>query len=124
MKNQLIALGLATLVTGVATTPSLAQVVIHEDRRSPSVYVEEDGDETQFIQEFNRRHESRDRWSENRRSFGPRDVIRLLKRRGYRVRDVSDVGERYLVKASRDGDDLLVSVSRSGEIMGVIHDHY
>jgi hypothetical protein len=124
MKNQLIALGLATLVTGVATTPSLAQVVIHEDRRSPSVYVEEDGDETQFIQEFNRRHESRDRWSENRRSFGPRDVIRLLERRGYRVRDVNDVGERYLVKASRDGDDLLVSVSRSGEIMGVIHDHY
>jgi hypothetical protein len=124
MKNQLIALGLATLVTGLATTPSLAQVVIHEDRRSPSVYVEEDGDETQFIQEFNRRHESRDRWSENRRSFGPRDVIRLLERRGYRVRDVNDVGERYLVKASRDGDDLLVSVSRSGEIMGVIHDHY
>jgi uncharacterized protein YuzE len=40
------------------------------------------------------------------------------------VRDVNDVGERYLVKASRDGDDLLVSVSRSGEIMGVIHDHY
>jgi hypothetical protein len=86
--------------------------------------VEEDGDETQFIQEFNRRHESRDRWSENRRSFGPRDVIRLLERRGYRVRDVNDVGERYLVKASRDGDDLLVSVSRSGEIMGVIHDRY
>jgi hypothetical protein len=124
MKNQLIALGLTALVIGVATTPSLAQVVIYEERRSPSVYVEEDGDETQFIQEFNRRHESRDRWSENRRSFGPRDVIRLLERRGYRVRDVNDVGERYLVKASRDGDDLLVSVSRSGEIMGVIHDRY
>jgi hypothetical protein len=35
---------------------------------------------------------------------------------------VRDVGERYLIRAWRDGDDLLVSVSRRGEIMGVVHD--
>jgi hypothetical protein len=50
--------------------------------------------------------------------------MRLLERRGYRVGDVKDVGERYLVSASRDGDNLLVSVSRRGEIMGVVHDRY
>ncbi|MGV2085720.1 hypothetical protein [Rhizobium sp. K7/93] len=55
-------------------------------------------------------------------SFGPGDVITLLEGRGYRVRNVQDVGKRYLVKATRGGDNLLVSVSRSGDIMGVVHD--
>ncbi|MGO8396684.1 hypothetical protein ACC760_40040, partial [Rhizobium ruizarguesonis] len=67
-------------------------------------------------------HDQRSGWRSGRDNFGPDYAVRLLERRGYRVRDVKDVGERYLIMAWRDGDDLLVSVSRMGEIMGVVHD--
>lgn len=74
--------------------------------------------------QWNRRHDARREWGLRRGSFGPNDAMRLLERRGYRVKDVRDVGERYIVRAWRGGDDLLVSVSRSGEIVGVVHERY
>lgn len=122
MKNYLAVFAVAIIVTGGAASASHAQVVIHEDPWSSSGYVDQGGVESQFLQDWNQRHDSRNRWGEGRRDFGPEDAIRLLERRGYRVRDVEDVGIRYLVKATRGGDDLLVSVSKSGEIMGVVHE--
>ncbi|MFK3780123.1 hypothetical protein [Agrobacterium sp. NPDC089420] len=98
--------------------PSQAQVVIYND--DPPAYSQDRGQaEADFLGRWNQRHERRG-WDR----FGPDDAIHLLERRGYRVKTVTDVGERFLVRASRDGDDLLVSVSRGGEIMGVVHEGY
>ncbi|CAN7349853.1 hypothetical protein LJR009_002938 [Bosea sp. LjRoot9] len=123
MKVFVIALGMTAAIMMDLVRPAVAQVVIDRNH-SQSVDSGEADMEAQALQDWNRRHNAPNGWGERRNNFGPRDVIRLLERRGYRVRDVNDVGERYLVKASRDGDDVLVSVSRSGEIMGVVHDRY
>ncbi|WP_246661161.1 MULTISPECIES: hypothetical protein [unclassified Rhizobium] len=113
---------MAASAAAIGTVSSCyAQVVFHEDQSS--TYSPGEGQpEADFLQRWNRRHEERREWGQNSDDFGPSDVIRLLVRRGYRVKDVQDVGPRYLVRAWRDGDDLLVSVSRSGEIVGVVHD--
>lgn len=123
MKATFIALGVTAATAMALATPVVAQVVIYNDQ-PPEIYSDEGETETHFIQDWNRHHDSRDRWGQRRNNLGPDDVIRLLERRGYRVRNVDDVGERFLVKASRGGDNLLVSVSRRGEIMGVVHDRY
>ncbi|MBB3609799.1 hypothetical protein [Rhizobium sp. BK602] len=123
MKTIFAALALTMAATIGGISPAAAQVIIYRDH-SPDDASDDDQVEPSFIQHWNREHDSTNRWGERRHSFGPNDVIRLLERRGYRVRDVDDVGERYLVRASRDGDNLLVSVSRDGEIMGVVHDRY
>ncbi|AYG62979.1 hypothetical protein CCGE525_30160 (plasmid) [Rhizobium jaguaris] len=114
----MMATALMTTVSAVA--PAGAQVVIHEGPRPG--YDDDDQGETEFLQRWNQHHDMRNEWGSGWTNFGPNDALRLLERRGYRVRDVRDVGERYLIKAYRDGDDLLVSVSRRGEIVGVVHD--
>ncbi len=121
MKRNVIALVVATAINGGVMAPAFSQVVIYNDQFSDP-YSVEGQTEGRFLQTWNRHHDSRNRWEGRRNNFGPDDVINLLEERGYRVRNVDDVGERYLVEASRGGDDLLVSVSRAGEIMGVVHD--
>lgn len=125
MKLKLTVLAAAVVLTVPFALPAGAQVVIHEDQGpaySPD-YPDDDQVETDFLRRWNSHHDSRS-WGSRSANFGPDDAMRLLERRGYRVRDVKDVGERYLIRASRGGDDLLVSVSRRGEIMGVVHDQY
>nr|WP_245279785.1 hypothetical protein [Rhizobium leguminosarum] len=122
---KLTVLAAAVILTIPFALPAGAQVVIHEDQGpaySPD-YPDDDQVETDFLRRWNSHHDSRS-WGSRSANFGPDDAMRLLERRGYRVRDVKDVGERYLIRASRDGDDLLVSVSRRGEIMSVVHDQY
>lgn len=123
MKIFVVALCMAAVTMSGLDTPAVAQVVIDRNH-SRAADLDDTEMEAQALQDWNRRHNSPNAWGQRRNNFGPDDVIRLLERRGYRVRDVNDVGERYLVKASRDGDNVLVSVSRSGEIMGVVHDRY
>lgn len=123
MKTHLLAACIAAAVSVGLTDFSYGQTVIYGNETS------NDSDapgqvESNFLQQWNRRHDERGRWGFDPDNYGPEDVIRLLERRGYRVNSVEDVGPRYLVKAWRDGDDLLVSVSRRGEIMGVVHDLY
>ncbi|BBU63300.1 hypothetical protein MSC49_32350 [Methylosinus sp. C49] len=112
---KMIFLSCGLIVTGLVGNgvPALSQVVI------PSV---PDNLESQYLEQWNRRHAERREWTPSPRDFSPDDAIRLLQRRGYRVFGVNDVGLRYLVRAWRDGDHLLVSLSREGEIMGVVHD--
>lgn len=59
----------------------------------------------------------RDGARERHEQFGQRDVISLLERRGYRVRDVRLERGRYFVRASRRDERLLVIVSRRGQIL-------
>ncbi|MBB5662148.1 hypothetical protein GGE68_000315 [Rhizobium leguminosarum] len=116
---KLTVLAAAVVLTVPFALPAGAQVVIHEDQGpaySPD-YPDDDQVETDFLRRWNSHHDSRS-WGSRSANFGPDDAMRLLERRGYRVRDVKDVGERYLIRASRDGDDLLVSVSRRGENYG------
>ncbi|MBO9136763.1 hypothetical protein J5289_27455 (plasmid) [Rhizobium sp. B230/85] len=123
MTRYVIAFTAAAALFVTAAVPAFSQVVIYDGQPSDSYSV--DGNtESNFLHSWNRHHDHQNRWSVQRPSFGPDDVITLLEDRGYRVRDVQDVGERYLVKATRGGDNLLVSVSRSGDIMGVVHDQY
>jgi hypothetical protein len=121
MKAAFIALALTAATMTVLINPAVAQVVIHEDQ-APDDYSAQDETESNFLHAWNRHHDKPNMWGERHNSFGPDDVIRLLEGRGYRVRNVKDVGVRYLVKATRGDDNLLVSVSRSGDIMGVVHD--
>ncbi|KAA3521762.1 hypothetical protein DXM29_23855 [Agrobacterium tumefaciens] len=122
MRCNAFALGLTVAVTISAAGQALSQAVIYDDQFSDPYSV--DGNtESRFLHAWNRHHDAENRWY-GRANFGPDDVISLLEDRGYRVRNVQDVGERYLVKATRGGDNLLVSVSRAGEIMGVVHDRY
>lgn len=123
MKRKVITLSVTAVVILAVSVPAFSQVVIYDDQFSEP-YSAEGGVESRFLHAWNRHHDSQERWRERRDNFGPDDVIRLLEARGYRVRNVDDVGERYLVQASRGGDNLLVSVSRAGEIMGVVHSGY
>lgn len=123
MKLPCLALGSVMAVMTALAAPVAAQVVIERDH-SRTVDPAEAELESQVLQDWNRRHSATGQWGERRGNFGPHDVIRLLEGRGFRVRDVNDVGARFLVKASRGDEDLLVSVSRSGEIMGIVHDRY
>ncbi|WFR97991.1 hypothetical protein [Rhizobium tumorigenes] len=121
MTRHVIAFTAAAALTAIAAVPAFPQVVIYDGEPSDPYSV--DGNtESNFLDSWNRHHDDQNRWSGQQSSFGPGDVITLLEGRGYRVRNVQDVGERYLVKATRGGDNLLVSVSRSGDIMGVVHD--
>lgn len=117
MKRPLIALtATALLITGFASS-AVAQDRYYRDN-SPAIYLEEDQSDGYFIQDRGRYDRDRDdRWEDRRDRFGPRDVTRMLERRGYRVRDVNFERGRYFVRASRRGDRVLVVVSRRGEIL-------
>ncbi|QCJ01204.1 hypothetical protein J5285_22245 (plasmid) [Agrobacterium larrymoorei] len=123
MRRHFIVLSAAIALSVIAALPAFSQVVIYDGQPSDPYSV--DGNtESDFLHAWNRHHDVERRWSGQRSSYGPNDVITLLQDRGYKVRNVEDVGERYLVKATRGGDNLLVSVSKSGDIMGVVHDRY
>lgn len=123
MNGHLLAACIAATVSVGLTDLSHGQTIIYGNESSD--YSAAPGQvESNFLEQWNRRHDERSRWGVDPDNYGPEDVIRLLERRGYRVNRVDDVGPRYLVKAWRDGDDLLVSVSRRGEIMGVVHGLY
>lgn len=121
MKLRKAALAAAVIIMASSVVPARAQVVIHKGQDSGS-YDDDAQAEADFLQRWNSDHDRRSEWAPHRANFGPNDAVRLLERRGYRVRDARDVGERFLIRAWRDGDDLLVSVSRGGEIVGVVHD--
>lgn len=121
MKTILITLGLTAVTMTSLIVPAVAQVVLHEDQLLDDRSVD-DETESNFLHAWNHHHDARNMWGDRRGNFGPDDVIRLLEGRGYRVRNVKDVGIRYLVQATRGDDNLLVSVSRSGDIVGVVHD--
>ncbi|MBZ5763720.1 hypothetical protein LAV84_30180 [Rhizobium sp. VS19-DR104.2] len=123
MTRYVIAFTAAAALVAIAAVPAFSQVVIY-DRQAADPYSVDGNTESNFLRSWNRHHDHQNRWSGQQSNFGPDDVITLLEDRGYRVKDVQDVGERYLVKATRGGDNLLVSVSRSGDIMGVVHDQY
>ncbi|MBB4955127.1 hypothetical protein H4S14_003254 [Agrobacterium vitis] len=123
MKNRVIALSVSAALSTIFAPHAFSQVVIY-DGQSSYPYAVDGNTESNFLNTWNRHHDAQNRWLGRSRNFGPDDVIRLLEDRGYRVRNVQDVGERFLVKATRGGDNLLVSVSRSGDIMGVVHDQY
>ncbi|AYM84831.1 hypothetical protein G6L67_24685 [Agrobacterium tumefaciens] len=121
MRRHVIVFSAAAALSAIAAPPAFSQVVIHDGQPSDSDAV--DGNtEFNFLHSWNRHHDNQNRWSGQRSSFGSDDVITLLEDRGYRVRNVQDLGERYLVNATRGSDHLLVSVSRYGDIMGVVHD--
>ncbi|QCJ01066.1 hypothetical protein [Agrobacterium larrymoorei] len=123
MRRNVILVGVAIALSAIATLPAFSQVVIYDGQSSDRYSV--DGDtESDFLHAWNRHHDNQNRWSGRSGNFGPDDVIILLQDRGYRVSNVQDVGERFLVNATRGGDKVLVSVSRSGDIMGVVHDQY
>ncbi|MGV1872653.1 MULTISPECIES: hypothetical protein [Agrobacterium] len=123
MRRHFILLSATAVFSAIAALPAFSQVVIY-DGQSSEPYSVDGNTESNFLHAWNRNHDDQNRWSQRGRRFGPDDVITLLEDRGYRVRNVQDVGERFLVKATRGGDNLLVSVSRSGDIMGVVHDQY
>ncbi len=123
VRRYIIVFSAAAALSAIAALPAFPQVVIHDGQPSDT-YAFDGNTEANFLHSWNRLHDDQNHWSRERSSFGPDDVITLLEDRGYRVRSVQDVGERYLVNASRSGDDLLVSVSRYGDIMGVVHERY
>jgi hypothetical protein len=119
MKAHVVLAACLLALNLTAVTDARAQVVLNDDQEQ-SYTSNSASDERRFLHRWNQRHEVNGEWEDN---FGPRDAIRLLERRGYEVRSVDDVGPRFLVHARRDDDNLLVSVSRQGEIMGVVHEH-
>jgi hypothetical protein len=119
MKKTVLALtATALLVTGFATS-AMADGRYYRDS-SPAIYMDNgDGADGYLVQE-RRYYEDGyrdDRRYDRRERFGPRDVARMLERRGYRVRDVNFERGRYFVRASRRGAPVLVVVSRGGDIL-------
>ncbi|OBZ94572.1 hypothetical protein ADU59_15370 [Pararhizobium polonicum] len=110
MNRNLAALACAALLMTGVLSPALAQDGYYRDGARER-YLEDGLANGHRAQERNRyareRHEQ----------FGQRDVISLLERRGYRVRDVRLERGRYFVRASRRDERLLVIVSRRGEIL-------
>ncbi|MDQ0458243.1 hypothetical protein [Rhizobium paknamense] len=121
MKHKFALFGTALSFSLCLANVAMSQVVIYNDE-NPEPYSVDGRTESRFLDRWNRHHDAKQHWSGAPASYGPDDVINLLEDRGYRVRSVQDVGPRFLVRATRDGDNLLVSVSRSGDIMGVVHD--
>ncbi|EJN04604.1 hypothetical protein [Phyllobacterium sp. YR531] len=117
MKRPFLALtAAAVLITGFASS-AFAQERYYRDN-APAIYLEDDEQDGYFIQDRGRYDRDRRDWREDRRErFGPRDVTRMLERRGYRVRDVDFERGRYFVRASRRGNPVIVVVSRRGEIL-------
>lgn len=117
MKRPLIALtAAAVLITGFASSV-FAQERYYRDN-SPAIYLEQDESDGYLIQDRGRYDRDRSDWRDDRRErFGPRDVARMLERRGYRVRDIDFERGRYFVRASRRGNPVIVVVSRRGEIL-------
>lgn len=117
MKKTVLALtATALLVTGFATSAMADDRFYRED--SPVIYLDNRGEADGYLVQDRRYYDGyRDDRYDRRDRFGPRDVTRMLERRGYRVRDVDFERGRYFVRASRRGAPVLVVVSRRGEIL-------
>ncbi|HMF67599.1 MAG TPA: hypothetical protein VK602_08315 [Phyllobacterium sp.] len=116
MKKTVLALtATALLVTGFAASAMADSRYYRDD--SPAVYLDNgDSGDGYLVQE--RRYDDGRYYRDDRRErFGPRDVARMLERRGFRVRDVNFERGRYFVRAARRGDPVLVVVSRDGDIL-------
>ncbi|PSH54548.1 antifreeze protein [Phyllobacterium brassicacearum] len=117
MKKTVLALtATALLVTGFAAS-AMADDRYYRDE-SP-IYLDNRGEADGYLVQDRRYYDDGyhgDRY-DRRDRFGPRDVSRMLERRGYRVRDVDFERGRYFVRASRRGAPVLVVVSRRGEIL-------
>lgn len=125
MKKTVLALtATALLVTGFAAS-AMADGRYYRNS-APAIYVDDDDYEGDGYQVQERRYyDNRDDGRYYRDRFGPRDVARMLERRGFRVRDVNFERGRYFARTSRRGEPVLVVVSRDGDIletrrMGVI----
>jgi hypothetical protein len=116
MKKTVLALtATAILVTGFMA-PAMADSRYYRDE-SP-IYLDNRGEADGYLVQDRRYNDGyRDDRYDRRDRFGPRDVSRMLERRGYRVRDVDFERGRYFVRASRRGAPVLVVVSRRGEIL-------
>ncbi|PSH64642.1 MULTISPECIES: antifreeze protein [Phyllobacterium] len=119
MKKIVLALtASALLVTGFASSAMADGRYYREG--SPAIYMEDGVGADGYLVQDRRYYEDgyrEDRRYDRRDRFGPRDVARMLERRGYRVRDVNFERGRYFVRTSRRGAPVLVVVSRRGEIL-------
>lgn len=119
MKKTVLALtAAALLVTGFAASAMADSRYYRGD--AAAEYLDDSGGADGYLVQERRYYdgESRRYYRDDRRErFGPRDVARMLERRGFRVRDVNFERGRYFVRAARRGDPVLVVVSRDGDIL-------
>ncbi|PYE87774.1 antifreeze protein [Phyllobacterium leguminum] len=110
MKKTILAI-VAVATLGLGSAPAFAQGWYDDAPPPPRPYGQERG------------YERRDRdWGRERPRrddfMGPREVARMLERRGYDVGDVDMRRGSYWVKASRHGRRMIVIVdARSGRIL-------
>lgn len=114
MKKTVLALtAAALLVTGFSASAMADDVIYRGDR---AIYMDGRGDLDGLLVQDRRFYGDR-RDERFRDRIGPREVTRMLERRGYRVRDVNFERGRYFVQAWRRGAPVLVTVSRDGDIL-------
>lgn len=110
MKKSILAISAAAMLSFGVSAPALAQGW-YDDAPPPRPYGQERG------------YERRDReWGRERPRrddvMGPRQVTRMLERRGYDVGDIDMRRGSYFVKASRHGRRVILIVdARSGRIL-------
>ncbi|QND53978.1 antifreeze protein [Phyllobacterium sp. 628] len=115
MKKTVLALtATALLITGFAAT---AKADDFYNRSERPIYMDDRGDIDGGVLVQDRRFYGERRDDRYRDQVGPRQVARMLERRGYRVGDVNFERGRYFVRASRRGMPVLVIVSRDGDIL-------
>lgn len=114
MKKTVLALtAAALLVTGFSASAMADDFIYRGDR---AIYTDGRGDMDGLLVQDRRFYGER-RDERFRDQIGPREVTRMLERRGYRVRDVNFDRGRYFVQAWRRGTPVLVTVSRDGDIL-------
>lgn len=119
MKKTVLALtAAALLVTGFSASAMADDFTYRGDR---AIYMDGGGDMDGLLVQDRRFYgDRRGEWRRDERfrdQIGPREVTRMLERRGYRVRDVNFERGRYFVQAWRRGTPVLVTVSRDGDIL-------
>jgi hypothetical protein len=118
MKKTVLALtAAALLVTGFSASALADDGFYRGDR---TVYLDRGDVEGVLVQDRRFYGDRREEWRREERfrdQIGPREVSRMLERRGYRVRDVNFERGRYFVQAWRRGAPVLVTVSRDGDIL-------
>ncbi|MRG56464.1 hypothetical protein GF108_12855 [Phyllobacterium sp. SYP-B3895] len=114
MKKTVLALtSVALLITGFSAS-AFADGRYYRNS-APAIYVDDEDYNDGYLVQDRRYYEG---YRDDRRDrFGPRDVTRMLERRGYRVRDVNFDRGRYFARTSRRGEPVLVVVSRDGDIL-------
>ena len=105
MKKTVLALtAAALLVTGFSASAMADDFTYRGDR---AIYMDGGGDMDGLLVQDRRFYgDRRGEWRRDERfrdQIGPREVTRMLERRGYRVRDVNFERGRYFVQAWRRG---------------------